>query len=47
MTKMIIFRDGVFYDDRWNAIDPTFEELTEITEAVNKYATIKIKEVTS
>lgn len=42
--RQIVFRDGVFFDMEWNAITPTFEELTEIAIALNKYATIKIQE---
>ena len=44
MNRTIIFRDGVFYDEEWNAITPTLDELTDITMAVNKYLNIKLKE---
>ena len=43
MSRQIIYRDGVFYDDVWNAINPTFDELTEIAEAVAKYCNINIQ----
>lgn len=46
MNRKIIFKDGVFFDERWNAITPTFEELTEITTAIYKYTQIRIQEVT-
>ena len=40
MSRQIIIRDGVFYDEKWNAITPTHEELEAITETVFKYASI-------
>lgn len=43
MVRPIIIRDGVIFDQKWNAITPTFDELLEITATVNKYATIKIE----
>ena len=45
MSRKIIFRDGVFFDDRWNTINPTEEEFDEIRKAIWKYESIK-KEVT-
>ena len=47
MSRMIIFRDGVFYDEQWNAVTPDLDELTDITMAVNKYLNIKLKEAVS
>lgn len=40
MSRTIVFRDGVFFDDKWNAIDPTSEELSEIANTVSKYNNI-------
>jgi len=45
MSRQIVFRDGIFYDEKWNAINPTFDELMEITTAVYKYCDINIKAV--
>jgi len=44
MVRPIVIRDGVLYDQQWNAITPTFDELLEITAVVNKYTTIKLQE---
>jgi len=40
MSRTIIFRDGVLYDNEWNAITPTNEELEAITKTVEKYESI-------
>jgi len=45
MSRKIIFRDGVFFDEKWNAIDPTKEELEAIRQTISKYESIK-QEVT-
>lgn len=42
MSRSIVIRDGVIFDSHWNAITPTFEELTAITETVAKYTIIAI-----
>lgn len=40
MVRPIVIRDGVFYDKQWNAITPTSDELTAISETVAKYRII-------
>lgn len=40
MVRPIIIRDGVIFDQKWNAITPTNEELTAISETVAKYRII-------
>ena len=45
MSRKIIFRDGVFFDEKWNAINPTKEELEAIRQTISKYESIK-QEVT-
>jgi len=40
MSRSIVIRDGVIYDNMWNAITPTSEELTAIAETVAKYTDI-------
>lgn len=45
MSRKIIFRDGVLFDNKWNAIDPTKEELEAIKQTISKYESIK-QEVT-
>lgn len=46
MSRMIIFRDGVFYDEQWNAVTPDLDELMAITAAVFKYTEIGISDAT-
>lgn len=43
--RQIVFRDGVFFDMEWNAITPTLDELTAITETVAKYTIIAIGDI--
>ena len=44
MSRTILFREGVFYDEDWNAVTPTLDELMAITAAVYKYTSISINE---
>lgn len=41
MTRTIIFYDGILFDNGWNAIDPTDEELQAIDETLKKYQSLK------
>lgn len=46
MKRTIIFRDGVFYDEQWNAVTPDLDELLDIAAAVFKYTEIGISDAT-
>lgn len=44
MNRVIVLKDGVFYDEKWNAVTPDLDELMAITAAVYKYTSISINE---
>ena len=46
MDRTIIIRDGIFYDDKGDAITPTLGELMAITTTVYKYTSDIIGEAT-